>query len=71
MNKETYLNIADLMTIRLAIADKLATEYLKEYEQESRVEALERVERSVEALERVEESAYLSIKMIIKKFGMM
>ena len=44
MNKETYLNIADLMTIRLAIADKLATEYLKEYEQESRVQALERVQ---------------------------
>tara|TARA_R110000796_G_scaffold217522_1_gene333581 strand:+ start:166 stop:375 length:210 start_codon:yes stop_codon:yes gene_type:complete len=44
MDKETYLNIADLMTIRLAIADKLATEYLKEYEQESRVEALERVQ---------------------------
>ncbi len=32
------------MTIRLAIADKLTTEYLKEYEQESRVEALERVQ---------------------------
>jgi len=30
MNNKTYLNIADLMTIRLAIADKLATEYLKE-----------------------------------------
>jgi hypothetical protein len=47
MNKETYLNIADLMTIRLAIADKLATEYLKEYEQESRVEALERVQDTI------------------------
>jgi hypothetical protein len=47
MNKELDLSIEDLMTIRLAIGDKLAVEYLKEYEEEGRVKALEKAQDKI------------------------
>jgi len=49
MNKETYLTIADLKTIRLAVADKLAEEMLGEHITARQI-ALERVQDKLDKI---------------------
>ena len=47
MNKETYLNIADLKTIRLAVADKLVEENKRTDGDFTREIALLRVQKKI------------------------
>jgi len=50
MNKETYLNIADLKTIRLAVADKLVEENKRTDGNFTREIALLRVQKKIDEI---------------------